>query len=88
MRAWSDLSVDLGGLEFPSDAQVVAEEAARFRAATPAERMRAIRSALAGGAVLIAKSPKRAFIEAYREQQEELAREAITRFVVRHAGNP
>lgn len=79
--------MDLGGLEFPSDAEVVAEEAARFRAATPAERMRAIRSALAGGAVLIAKSPKRAFIEAYREQQEELAREAITRFVVRHAGN-
>ncbi|MEX0669464.1 MAG: hypothetical protein WD060_03285 [Pirellulales bacterium] len=44
-------------------------------------------SALAGGAVLIARSPKRAFIEAYRQRQEDLAREAITRFVVRHAGD-
>lgn len=78
--------MDLGDLHFPSDAHVAAEEAALFRKATPAERMRAIRSALAGGAVLIARSPKRAFIEAYRQQQEDLAREAIARFVVRHAG--
>lgn len=77
----------IGGLRFPSDAEVVAEEAARFRASTPAERMRAIRSALAAGAVLIARSPKRAFLEAYRERQETLAREAIQRFVMRHAGH-
>lgn len=73
---------------FPSDAQVAAEEAARFRAATPAERLRAIRSAVAAGAVLIRRSPQREFMEAYRRAQEELAREAITRFVARHAGNP
>lgn len=77
----------IGNLYFPSDGDVAAEEAARFRAASPAERMRAIRSALAAGAVLIARSPKRQFLEAYRERQEELAREAITRFMRRHAGN-
>jgi hypothetical protein len=77
----------IGDLHFPSEAKVAAEEAALFRASSPADRMRAIRSALAAGAVLIARSPKRAFIEAYRQQQEDLAHEAITRFVMRHAGN-
>lgn len=75
----------IGDLLFPSDAEVTADEAARFRAASPADRMRAIRSALSAGAVLIARSPKREFLEAYRERQEALAREAITRFVMRHA---
>ena len=49
--------------------------------------MRAIRSALNGGAFLIARSPQRAFIAAYRQRQEDLARDAITRFLVRYAGN-
>jgi hypothetical protein len=79
--------VDLAGLHFPRDADVVAEEAAWFRAASPAERMRAIRSALNGGAFLIARSPQRAFLEAYRQRQEDLAREAIGCFLVRHAGD-
>ena len=79
--------MDLGDLHFPCDADVAAEEAAWFRAASPAERMWAIHSALNGGAFLIARSPQRAFIAAYRQRQEDLAREAITRFLVRHAGN-
>lgn len=73
------------GLVFPSFSAVVADEAARFRQATPAERMRAIRSALAAGALLIERSPRRAFLEAYQHGQEEAAREAIRRFVARHA---
>lgn len=72
-------------LPFPSDAEVAAEEAVRFRAASPTERMRVIRSILSGGARLIERSPQRAFLEAYRRQQEDLAREAITQFVMRHA---
>jgi hypothetical protein len=72
---------------FPSDDEVAAEEAARFRAASPADRTRAIRSALAAGAVVISRSPKRQFLEACRQRQEELAREELTRFVMRHAGN-
>lgn len=80
--------MNIGDLRFPVDADVAAEEAARFRAFSPADRLRAIRSILAGGARLIERSPKRAFIEAYRQRQEDLARQAITRFVMRHAGNP
>jgi len=53
--------MNLGDLCFPSDAAVVADEAARFRASTPAERLRAIRSALNAGAVLIANSPSGCF---------------------------
>lgn len=79
--------MEIGELHFPNDAEVAAEEAARFREASPSDRIRAIQSAVAAGAVLIARSPKRAFIEAYRERQEELAREAITQFVARHDGN-
>jgi|LakMenEpi03Aug12_release.lakeMendotaPanAssembly.Ray.scaffolds.fasta_scaffold971606_2 hypothetical protein len=75
-------------LHFPSAADVAAEEAARFRAASPAERMRAIRSTLAAGAMLIERSPQRAFLETYRRRQEDLAREAIARFIDRHARNP
>ena len=76
------------GLRFPSDAAVVADEAARFRRASPAERLRAIRSALQAGALLIQRSPRREFLEAYRHDQEEAAREAIQRFVARHAQQP
>lgn len=77
------MAVDV--LRFPSDSAVVAEEAARFRNAPPEERMRAIRSALAGGAILQARSPKRAHLEAEHQRQEQAAREAISQFVVRHA---
>lgn len=80
--------MNTGDLHFPSDTEVVAEEAARFRLSTPAERVRAIQSTLAAGAALIARSPKQAFIEEYRQRQEELLRETITEFVKRHAGHP
>ena len=77
----------LRDLHFPSDAEVAADEAARFRMATANERMRTIVSTLSAGATLIARSPKRAFLEAYRQQQEDRVREEITQFVARHAGD-
>lgn len=79
--------MNIAGLRFPNDAEIAAEEAARFRDASPADRIRAIQSALSAGAVLIARSPRRVFLEAYREHQEELARDAIARFVRRHDGS-
>ncbi len=78
----------IGSLRFPSDSAVIAEEAVRFRIAPPEERMRAIRSALAGGAILLSRSPKRAYLEAEHQRQEQAAREAISQFVVRHARTP
>lgn len=77
--------MDDSPLSFPSDAEVAAEEAAWFRLASPAERMRTIRSTLAAGALLIERSPKREFLEAEHRRQAQAAREAIARFVERHA---
>ena len=38
-------------VKFPSDTEVILEEVARFRALSPAERIRAIRGILADGRV-------------------------------------
>lgn len=43
-------------IKFPSDADVIAEEAARFPALTPQERMRSIRGLLEAGALMMRQS--------------------------------
>jgi len=77
--------MSIGGLNFPTTADVAAEEAERFRRSSAGDRMRAIRSALSAGALLIERSPRREFLETYRQAQEELGREAISQFIARHA---
>jgi hypothetical protein len=72
-------------LRFPSDADVVAEEAGRFRLLSPTERMASIRSVVAAGELLLARSPRREFLQAYRQRQEDLARQAVREFTDRHA---
>jgi hypothetical protein len=72
-------------LRFPSDAEVIAEEAARFRALLPAERMRVIRDLLNAGSLMMRQSPKAEFMRAYSEEQEELAQKAVKQFIARHA---
>jgi len=72
-------------IKFPSDADVIAEEAARFRALTPQERMRSILGLLEAGALMIRRSPKAAFMREYTLQQEEFARQAVKEFIARHA---
>ena len=72
-------------IKFPSDADVIAEETARFRALSPQERIRTIRGLVAAGAMMIERSPKSAFLRAYALEQEELARKTIKEFVARHA---
>ncbi len=73
-------------IAFPSDAEVIAEEAARFRALSPADRLRSIRGLLAAGAMMMRQSPKAAFLREYTQEQEQRARRAIKEFVARHAG--
>src|SRR5258707_736170 len=46
---------------FCLDADVIAEEAARFRALSPAKRVQSIRGLLAAGARMMRRSPKAAF---------------------------
>jgi hypothetical protein len=71
---------------FPSDAEVIAEEAARFRALSPASRLRSLRGLLATGALMVRRSPRAVFLRQYTLEQENRARQAVKKFVARHAG--
>jgi hypothetical protein len=72
-------------IQFPSDADVIAEEAARFRALSPESRLRSIRGLLAAGALMMRRSPKAAFLCDYTLEQESRARQAVKEFIARHA---
>ena len=71
-------------IKFPSDAEVVAEEVARFRALSPAERLRSIRGLLAAGALMMRQSPRAAFLREYAREQEDRGRQAVKEFIARH----
>ena len=72
-------------VKFPSDADVIREEVARFRALSPEERIRFIHGLLAAGALMMQKSPRAAFLRQYALEQENLAQQAIKDFIARHA---
>ena len=73
-------------IKFPSDAEVIIEEVARFRALSPEDCVRSIRGLLAAGALIMHQSPKAAFLRDYTLEQENRARQAVKEFVARHAG--
>jgi hypothetical protein len=73
-------------IKFPSDADVIAEEAARFRALSPENRMQVIRGLLTAGALMMRRSPKAEFLRQYTLEQERLAQQAIKDFIARHGG--
>jgi hypothetical protein len=73
-------------IKFPSDVEIIIEEAARFRALSPENRLRSIRGLLAAGALMMRQSPKAAFLRQYTLEQEDRARQAVKEFVARHAG--
>ena len=73
-------------IRFPDEAEVIAEEVARFRALSSEDRLRSIRGLLAAGALMMRQSPKAAFLRAYTRDQEDRARQAIKEFLARHAG--
>jgi hypothetical protein len=73
-------------IHFPADADVIAEDAARFRALSPQKRLQSIRGLLAAGALMMRRSPKAAFLRGYTLEQENRARQAVKEFVGRHVG--
>jgi hypothetical protein len=73
-------------VNFPSDAEVIADEAARFRALSPDARLRSIRGLLAAGALMMRRSPKAAFLRDLTLAEEHRARKAVQEFIARHAG--
>ena len=72
-------------IKFPSDAEVIAEEVARFRVLSPRDRVRSILGVHVAGMRMMQQSPRAAFMREYTLQQENLARQAIKEFLARHA---
>jgi hypothetical protein len=72
-------------IKFRSEAEVIAEESARFRALSPAYRLRSIRGLLAAGALLMRRSPNAVFLREYTLEQEDRVRRAVKEFLARHA---
>ena len=72
-------------VRFPSETEVILDDVARFRALSPAERIRSIRDMLADGEFLISKSSNPASARQFSEEQELLASSNIREFIARHA---
>lgn len=71
-------------VKFPSETEVILEDVARFRALSPAERMRTFRNFLNASARLARKSLKASWARQYSEEQEILAQKNIREFLSRH----
>jgi hypothetical protein len=71
-------------IKFPSDADVIIEEAQRFRALSPADRMRVIRGLLNAADLMLNRSPKAAFIREQMLEEKNSARQAVKEFILRH----
>jgi hypothetical protein len=71
-------------IKFPSESEVILEDVARFRALSPAERIRSIRNLLNAGDHLRRISPKAVWAKQYMEEQEILAQQNIREFIARH----
>lgn len=71
-------------VKFPSDAEVVADEAARFRALSSHERIAVLQGILHAGALMLHNSPHPEFVRQAAEEHERAAQRAIQEFVARH----
>jgi hypothetical protein len=71
-------------IKFPSEAEVILEDVARFRALAPSERVQAIVGLLKAGDRIRQVSPTAAWAAQYAEEQEVLAQRRIREFFARH----
>jgi hypothetical protein len=71
-------------IKFPSDAEVITEEVAHFRALSPEGRVRLICGLITAGALVMRQSPRAGFMRDHTLEQENLARQAVKEFLARH----
>ena len=71
-------------IKFPSDAEVIAEETARFRALSPDERVRTLDEMFHLYHFLMASSARPEALARLARDDEERARAAIADFVAHH----
>jgi hypothetical protein len=73
-------------IKFPSDAEVVADEVARFRALSPEQRVRALGEIVRLYHFLASNSARPETVARLAEEEEALGRKAIKEFIARHGG--
>ena len=73
-------------IRFPNDADVIAEDAARFRALSDEERMRSLRDLIATGAFLLRIGGREAAMRELADEETRKSHAAIREFIARHAG--
>jgi hypothetical protein len=83
MRKPETIKMDLP-IRFPSDADVIIEEVARFRELSDEQCIQLIRGLLEAGMMMIRQSPKSVFLREYTLEQDNRARQAVKEFVARH----
>jgi hypothetical protein len=72
-------------VKFPSDADVIADEAKRFSVLSSEDRLQLIRGLLDAGALMLQNSPRSAYLTHYAAEQENASRRAVKEFLARHA---
>ena len=72
-------------IQFPSEADVIAEEAARFRELTNRARIHYIRGLLEAGELMLRNSPRSSFLKEYAAEEARASRRAVQEFLTRHA---
>lgn len=71
-------------IQFPNDADVIAEEAARFRALSDDAKVRALEDCWRDYQFLMANSDRQSELRRLAEDEEKVAQRAIREFVARH----
>jgi hypothetical protein len=71
-------------IKFPNDADVVAEEAARFRALSPEDRLRTLDEMFRLYHFLLAASGRPEKLARLADEEEERGRTAIREFAAKH----
>ena len=71
-------------VRFPDEGDVIAEEAARFRALSPLDQLNAISDTFSAGELIIRVSPRSESMRKYSLEQEDLEKQAIMEFIARH----
>lgn len=71
-------------IKFPSDSEVIAEEAARFRALSPEERVRTLGEMFHMYHFLAERSAKPEALAQFAREDEQRYRTAVKEFVARH----
>jgi hypothetical protein len=72
-------------IKFPNDAEVIAEEAARFRALSPDQRVRELGEMVDLYHFLASISNQPEALARLAREEEERGRKAVEAFVARHA---